>query len=57
MHGPGEKVKVTALLQAVHHGQHAAVELLLERKASPNLAASDGTTLLMEAPLLLDAES
>ena len=44
----GEEVKTTALIQAVICGQHAAVELLLERKASPNLADSDdGTTPLM----------
>jgi hypothetical protein len=47
----GEKVKVTALLQAVHHGQHAAVELLLERKANPNIPSSNGTTPLMEAAI------
>jgi hypothetical protein len=43
----GEKVKMTALIAAVGFGQHAAVHLLLERKAGPNVAASNGTTPLM----------
>eukprot|EP01046_Picozoa_sp_COSAG06_P042589 COSAG06_NODE_5448_length_3477_cov_10.886027_1_plen_891_part_01 len=45
----GEKVQTTALYGAVLHGQHAVVELLLERKANPNLADSRGATPLMEA--------
>jgi hypothetical protein len=45
----GEKIKVTALDQAVAYEQHAVVELLLERKANPNLADSSGFTLLMMA--------
>jgi ankyrin repeat protein len=45
----GEKFWSTALLQAVTYGQHAAVELLLEHNANPNLEASDGATPLMEA--------
>jgi ankyrin repeat protein len=47
----GEKVKVTALLTAVVYEQHAAVELLLEHSANPNLADSDGATPLMEAAI------
>jgi ankyrin repeat protein len=45
----GRKFRTTALIQAVRCDQHAAVELLLERKADPNVAASDGITPLMEA--------
>jgi ankyrin repeat protein len=47
--GTGEKVQTTALYQAVGFNQHAAVELLLEYRASPNLADSTGITPLMEA--------
>ena len=45
--GTGEKVETTALIQATGNGQHAAVELLLERKADPNRADSTGYTPLM----------
>eukprot|EP01046_Picozoa_sp_COSAG06_P026679 COSAG06_NODE_2308_length_7109_cov_7.230385_4_plen_697_part_00 len=45
----GEKVKTTALYEAVANEQHAAVELLLEHKANPNLPTSLGNTPLMEA--------
>jgi ankyrin repeat protein len=45
----GEEVKVTALIQAAYYDQHAAVELLLEHGANPNLPGSDGYTPLMAA--------
>jgi ankyrin repeat protein len=41
--------ETTALIQAVNHDQNAAVELLLEHKANPNLADSTGSTPLMIA--------
>ena len=44
-----ETFETTALIQAVIQGQHAAVELLLEHKANPNLIDSRGFTPLMEA--------
>jgi hypothetical protein len=45
----GRKFRTTALIHAVVYEQHAAVELLLEHSANPNLADSDGATPLMEA--------
>jgi ankyrin repeat protein len=45
----GKKVQVTALIEAVAYNQHAAVELLLEHGAKPNLADSIGFTPLISA--------
>ena len=45
--GTGEKFWTTALIQAVAYNQHAAVVLLLEHSANPNLADSDGFTPLL----------
>ena len=45
----GKKFLSTALVAAVRFGQHAAVELLLECGAKPNLTDSYGYTALMEA--------
>ena len=45
----GEKVQTTALIAAVGRDQQAAVELLLERKANPNLPTSRDITPLMAA--------
>eukprot|EP01046_Picozoa_sp_COSAG06_P005184 COSAG06_NODE_228_length_19725_cov_8.167839_18_plen_274_part_00 len=47
--GAGEKSWTTALIQAVGHEQHAAVELLLEVKADPNIPTRLGFTPLMAA--------
>ena len=48
----GEKIWLTALIQAVNNDQHSAVELLLEHNANPNMADSDGFTPLMHAAVL-----
>ena len=45
----GEKVQTTALIAAVGRDQHAAVELLLERNANPNIPTSRDITPLMAA--------
>eukprot|EP01046_Picozoa_sp_COSAG06_P005177 COSAG06_NODE_228_length_19725_cov_8.167839_11_plen_695_part_00 len=45
----GQEFRTTALYQAVYCNQHSAVELLLERKANPNLSTSDSCTPLMAA--------
>eukprot|EP01046_Picozoa_sp_COSAG06_P081456 COSAG06_NODE_28616_length_571_cov_0.868644_1_plen_121_part_01 len=45
----GKKFWLTALHQAVIYDQHAAVELLLEHNANPNVLTSNGATPLMEA--------
>jgi hypothetical protein len=44
-----EEILTTALIEAVGYGQHAAVDLLLEHGAGPNIADSDGFTPLMQA--------
>eukprot|EP01046_Picozoa_sp_COSAG06_P024043 COSAG06_NODE_1939_length_8024_cov_83.073186_6_plen_990_part_00 len=45
----GKKFETTALIIAVVYSQHAAVELLLEHNANPNMADSCGFTPLMTA--------
>eukprot|EP01045_Picozoa_sp_COSAG04_P044513 COSAG04_NODE_15141_length_542_cov_0.896163_1_plen_108_part_01 len=45
----GQPFRTTALYVAVADRQGAAVQLLLDRGADPNLAASDGVTPLMAA--------
>ena len=47
----GQPIRTTALIQAVGHEQMAAAQLLLERGADPNLAASEGMTPLMTAAI------
>ena len=45
----GKAIQTPALMQAVYKNKQEAVNLLLDRRADPNLASSDGQTPLMAA--------